>query len=186
MKARRTLATLLLWVLASLPAHPAVVTFNATGVPDVSGFLQFNGSSFNGSLDFIPNSEIVGFSMTVLGEAFDLGDVDTTALTMIDSSAPPPIIVNGVGGLADNGNLRIFFYPDGANGTPSDGDAALAYFLPDFSVAVLPVQWAVGSAVHEPKTLVLFGLGFAMLGLTRWAGAHKLRATARSRLPLER
>ena len=117
MKTLRTLATFLLLALALMPAHPAVITFNATGVSDVSGFLQFDSSMFTGSpLDFVPNTEIVGFSMTVLGETFDLGDVDTTAFTLIDSAAVPPIIVNGAGGLADNGSLRIFFYPDGGNG----------------------------------------------------------------------
>ncbi|MBL8414795.1 MAG: PEP-CTERM sorting domain-containing protein [Propionivibrio sp.] len=154
--------------------HPAVVTFNATGVPSVSGFLQFNSSSFNGYSQLIPNSQIVGFSMTVLGQTFDLGDVDTSAYTFVDSSALQPIIVNGSGGLADNGTLRIFFYPDGGNGTPSDGDAALAYFLPDSSVAVLPVKWVVSSAVPEPETYALMLGGLALVG---WLGA-KRRADA--------
>ena len=46
MKAPRILATFLLWALASMPAHAAVVTFNATGVPGVSGFLQFDNTFF--------------------------------------------------------------------------------------------------------------------------------------------
>jgi len=161
-------ALFLLVAAEALPARSALVTFNATGVPGVAGFIQFDSNSFTGTFDFILNSQIVGLSLTVFGQLFDLSDVVTTAYTLVDSSVVPPILVNGSGLLADNDSLKIFFYPDGANGTPSDGDAALATVLPDFSsFTVLPVRWVVGGAVPEPGSLMLLGLGVAVLGLTR-------------------
>jgi hypothetical protein len=167
MKSLGWLAAVAMLFAAPVSSHAAIITFNATGVPGVSGYVQFDSSSFSGSFDFVRNTQIVGFSMSVLGQAFDLGDVDTSAYTIVDSSVVPPVIVNGAGGLADNGTLRIFFYPDGADGTPADGDAALAYFRPDFSVAVLPVRWVVGAAVPEPASLMLAAIAMAALAAAR-------------------
>lgn len=166
MLVRPMLASLLVFWLAAAPVRASVLTFEATGVAGVSGFIQFDSTAFTPTFLFIPNTTIVGFSMTVLGEVFDLGDVDTGAFTLIDNSVQPPLIVNGAGGLADNGSLRIFFYPDGGNGTPTDGDAALAYFNPDFSVTVLPVRWVVAT-VAEPGMPALLTIALAALAIAR-------------------
>ena len=128
-----------------------------------------DASTVAGSFGFVQNTAIVGLSLNVFGEVFDLGDVVPTAFTLINIFVTPPTIQNGAGLLADNGVRQVAFFPDGFDGTPTDGDASLALeqiIGGVFSFTVYSVKWEVGT-VREPTTLVLLGLGLAGLGFTR-------------------
>lgn len=161
MKTLRILAVMLA-TLGSLPAQASVITFNATGVAGISGFVQFDSNFFGG---FTPNTSILGLSLTVFGEIFDLGDVVTGAATQGGFSGSIPVIVNGYGLLADNGSRALAFYPDGFAGTAIDGDASLAFQLTggSFPAPIYAVRWQV-AAVPEPATVALLVLGLAGLG----------------------
>jgi hypothetical protein len=160
------LAAYLLLTVGTAPAQASVITFDVTGVPGISGFVQFDSTAFQQG--FVPNTAILDLSISVFGSVFDLGDVVTSAFTQSNFSVTNPIIVNGFGLLADNGTLAIEFFPDGGlSGIPVDGDASLALEpsgVPTL-LAVYDVKWQV-RAVSEPGSVALVGV--ALAGLAVW------------------
>lgn len=171
MKTLRILIAFMLVTTASIPAPAAVTTFDVTGVPGISGFVQYDSSALHGFFEVVPNTAIVGLSIDVFGELFDLADVNTIpgglSAAFIDSSGAKPLIINGFGLLADNGSRAIAYFTDGFGGTAIDGDASLAFELTGGSSIedVFAVKWEV-RAVPEPNSLVLVYLGLAILGLS--------------------
>ena len=164
---RRMLAlAVLTLMIGTAPAYASVITFDAVGVPGISGFVQFDSVAFQQG--FVPNTAIVGLSISIAGvpgAVFDLGDVVTSAFTQSNFSVTDPKIVNGFGLLADNGILAILFFPDGGlSGIPVDGDASLA--LEPSGVATLldvyQVKWQVRAA-SEPSSVALVAI--ALMGL---------------------
>ena len=131
-------------------------------------FSSSTAELFTGSpLDFVPNTEIVGFSMTVLGETFDLGHVDTTAFTLIDSAAVPPIIVVGARWAGGQWFPEDFLLSRWGE-RDSDGwrRGTRLFFAGLFGRG--SSRTSVANKVQpEPATLLLVGLCFAALGLTR-------------------
>lgn len=165
------LAAFILTVV-STTANATLVTFDAVGSSDVSGFVQFNDSAFLGWAS-VSNSNITDLSLSVLSYTFDLSDVVTTSSTIVDSSGTIPLIFNGSGALAYNGLATIAFFPDGFGGTTSDGDASLAldtdgiYSLSGTNWEnFFAVRWEV-RAVPEPTTMLLLGLGLVGLAGVR-------------------
>lgn len=155
--------------LGLVQAPAATITFTATGVAGISGYVSFDDSLFDGTnSQSVWNGAIVDLSLDVFGSLFSLGDVVTSDFTLIDSSGAIPRIVNGNGLLADNGSRLIAFFPDGHSGSASDGDASLAFGFTDASVGrdYYAVRWdAAPAEVPEPSALALFGAGLAGLGL---------------------
>jgi hypothetical protein len=168
MKRLRMLAALLL-LCAGVEAKAGVLTFNATGVAGISGFVQFDDSYFAFFLNFIPNTAIVGLSLNVFGEQFDLADVSTSSATLGGTQGGNALIINGFGLLADNGVRAIAFYPDGFDGTPVDGDASLSFQVSpsSFPAPTYPVRWVAATAVTEPASLALIALALVAFALTR-------------------
>ena len=171
-RTKSTFLALVAVLLSPMAANANLITFTATGVEGVSGYVQFDDAAFDGtSLQLLSNSWITDLSLSVFGQIFTFADVVTGDDTIMDSSGLIPSIVNGAGYLADNGVWDIAFFPDGYGGTAFDGDASLATGPSGGVLADLDfyaVQWVVGAtSVPEPGTLGLLVIGLAGMGLAR-------------------
>lgn len=157
-------------------AQASLITFTATGVTGISGYVQFDDLSFDGStFQLVPNTFITDLMLSVFGEIYTLADVVTSdfASTEIDSSglfSLLPIITNGADNLADNGSQAIAFWPEIFGDPIFDGDATLATGASGSPASdnFYAVQWvATISSIPEPGTLALLGLGLSGLGVLR-------------------
>jgi hypothetical protein len=175
-KTFRAVVLVSLLALGSPVARGSIITFNLTGVAGISGYVQYDSAGFNGfSFDYVPNSYIVGMDIDVFGAHFVIGDLFNLpgfSAAFMDTASASPRILNGFGIFADNGVNRIAYWPDGSDGTPLDGDAALSFqtsccFVPETSYAV---RWV--AAIPEPRTWLLVAAGLAALrGARRPASA---------------
>ena len=159
-----------LMILGPTLASADLITFTATGVEGVSGYVQFDDDDFDGGIfQGLLNSAITDLSLVVFGEVFTLADVTTTDTTFINSSGAVPIIENGGGNIADNGTMSISFFPDGYGGTAFDGDASLGIGLGgEFANdEFFAVRWVPSASVPEPGTVALLVLGLVGMGVTR-------------------
>lgn len=160
----------------SAPADAATVRFNATGYTGISGYVDFDDTSFNGTnFQFLSNTAIVGLALNVFGSIFDLGDVTTTAFTIFDTTGSDPRIVNGGGELANNGVNSISFFPDGFGASGSDGDASLEFGTVFNQGEYFAVKWSPSavSAVPLPASLPLLAGAFGALAALRRKRANK-------------
>ena len=166
MKTLTAFLAVLLLALCATGARASTITFTLTGVPGISGYVQYDSSSFYApGFLVVPNNQIVGLSLDVFGYTFDLADVfyfPGFSAAIIDNSGPQPLIVNGFGLFAYDGFAGAAFYPDGSNGTPMDGDAALSFQPPGASFTYA-VRW-VAAAAPEPAPLALV----AIVALAAW------------------
>jgi hypothetical protein len=171
----KSLAPLAVSALMAVPvtADAAAVRFDATGVAGVEGFVVFDDSLFDGTVDqFLPNTAILDLSMNVFGALFSLVDVVTGDGTIMNSIDAIPVIVNGAGNLADNGVTAISFFPDGSDGTAFDGDASLGVGVSGFLAEedFYAVSWefaGVVTPVPLPAGLPLLLAGLGGLALLR-------------------
>jgi len=167
---KRSYYLVLMLALSPSLSWGSLVNFHATGNPDVSGYVQFDDSSFDGSTSqFLLNSSITDLSLTAFGSVFTLADVVTADTTIINSADAIPIIVNGAGLLANNGSQAIAFFPEGFDGTAINGDASLAYSTtPTFGPFTYhAVKWEA-SVVPIPAAVWLFGSGLlGLIGIAR-------------------
>jgi len=173
-KTFRAVVMLSLLALGSPAARGSVITFNLTGVAGISGYVQYDSAGFHGfSFDYVPNTYIVGIDIDVFGAHFVTGDLFNFpgfSAAIIDTASASPRILNGYGIFADNGVNSLAYWPDGSDGTPLDGDAALSFqtsccFVPETSYAV---RWV--AAIPEPGTLLLVVASLAALRGARRRG----------------
>lgn len=167
MKTIRAFLAVLLLALCATGARASIITFTLTGVPGISGYVQYDSAAFHGfSFDYVPNSAIVGINVDVFGTLFDLADlvnIPGFSAAFLDTAGPVPRILNGFGWFAYDGTNAIAFYPDGFDGTALDGDAALS-FQPAGASFTYAVRW-VATTAPEPATTALVLLGLAALGV---------------------
>jgi len=170
-KLQKAMGIGVLLAISPMISWATIVTFNATGDPtDVTGFIQFDDSFFNGtSNQYVENTAITGLSLTVLGTGFGLKDVVANDFTLIDSTGNVPVIQNSIGLIADNGLHTISFVPDGYLGSVLDGDATLlfGFNLQTGYYTYHHVKWEA-NVVPIPTGVWLFGSGLiSLIGIAK-------------------
>ena len=153
MNTRKTIAFLALLAGPIGLIQAAPLTFTATGDPNVSGYVTFEDSGLllNGTCESNTNITELDLTVTVGSETmvFSTGDVETGDSSVLISTGPLPQIQNGCGNLAISGGWTIGFWPDGWDGSPTDGDAALRVEGGDPADISYAVLWEVTE--HTPS-----------------------------------
>ncbi len=144
-------------MIAASSATAGLVTYDAVGHADVSGYVTFNLPAGSG-VTIVSNSLVTALSIVVDGESFALADVLTSDSTVFDFGVNPPAIVNGAGSLATNGSDYLTLFGG------LDGDARIFT-----NSRFYEVQWVArdGSDVPEPATIVVVIATLAALALLR-------------------
>ena len=170
-----TIMLLLLLAAVSTAANAGTLHFDAVGNENVSGYLEFDDANLtlDGSCESNVYITALDLEVTVGQDVinFSLGNVVTDDDTVLISLGDVPMIENGCGDLATVGDWTIGFWPDGWDGSPSHGDAALRVenrgSAPvDVSYAV---QWVAGRVPVTPvPTLATWSISLLILlaGLT--------------------
>lgn len=145
------------FAFAASAAHAGLVTYDAVGHADVTGFVTFNLPVGPTGISAVSNSSVTALSIVVGGETFSLGDVLTGDITIFDFGLNPPAIVNGGGSLATNGSAYLTLFEG------FDGDARIFTNSRFFEV-----QWvARNGAVPEPATLTLLSVALPLFAMLR-------------------
>jgi hypothetical protein len=153
----------------STAATAGTLHFDAVGNANVSGYLEFDDTNLvlDGSCE--SNAYITALELQVTVDQdvinFSLGNVVTSDQTVLISLDNVPMIENGCGNLATNGDWTIGFWPDGWAESPIDGDASLRVEGPGEVDVTYAVQWVAGAAIPVTPVPALDVWSIALLTL---------------------